>query len=429
MLRRGVCGLLVWLLVVPPLHAQGLRDRITDLFTFGNCGKPLCLDPSIVGGIHGNHFLSAAAGGNLTVISFISNAVAANASNFPISATSSGATFKFEGGLPVKTSESSGPVFGERAQTLGRRRFLIGANLTGIRFKTLRGEPIDNLTFNFTHEDVPGTPGYGSPLFENDLIQVRMSLFVDLQVYSFFMTYGLLDRVDLSVAVPLVHTSIEGRSVAQILPFGPPPVFHFFGGTSSNPVLRAAAATFGSATGLGDIATRLKINLSNSDHLGVAVLADVRLPTGKEEDLLGSGKLSARGLAIFSSKFGSFAPHLNLGYLYTKSSLQNNQILATAGFDQLLSDWATLAGEAITSWQVGQSKLVLPGPVVYDTPFVRTVYPTTIPNRRDNDISASLGLKLKTGKAGTIVGNALVPLMNGGLQPNIIWTAGVEFNF
>jgi hypothetical protein len=429
MLRRGVWCLVVGVVVVSPLQAQGLRDQISQLFTFGNCGKPLCLDPSIVGGIHGNHFLNAAAGGNLAIISFITDAVAANASNFPISATSGGATFKFEGGFPVKTSESSGPVFGERAQTLGRKRFLFGANLTGIRFKTLRGEPIDNLTFNFTHEDVPGTPGYGNPSFENDLIQVRMSLYVNLQVYSLFMTYGLLDKVDLSVAVPLVHTSIEGRSVAQILPFGPPPVLHFFGGTSSNPVLRAAVATFGSSTGLGDVATRLKVNLSNNDHLSAALLADVRLPTGKEQDLLGSGEFSARGLAIFSSKFGSFSPHLNVGYLYTKSSLQNDAFLATAGFDQLMSDWATFAGDVISSWEVGPTKLTLPGPVTYDTPYVRTVYPTTIPNQRDNNISASIGMKLKTGKSGTVVGNALIPLLKGALEPNIVWTAGMEFNF
>ncbi len=429
MLRRGVWCLVAFLVSAPPLLAQNLRDRISELFTFGNCGQPLCLDPSIVGGIHGSHFLGSAQGGNLSVISFVTNAVAANASNLPLSATSSGATFKFENGFPVKTSESSGPIFGERAQTLGRGHLLMGLNLTGIRFKTLRGEPLDNLSFNFTHEDVPGTPGYGNPIFENDVIQVRMSLFVNLDVYQFFATYGLLDRVDLSVAVPLVHTSIEGRSVAQIQPFGPPPVFHFFGGTSANPILRAAAATFGSATGLGDIATRLKVNLSTSDKLSVAVLGDARWPTGKEQDLLGAGDLSVRGMAIFSSKFGTFSPHLNAGYLYTKAALENDQFLATVGFDQVMSDWATFAGDVISTWQLGSARLTLPGPVVYDTPYVRTVYPTTIPNRRDNNVSASIGMKLRTGKSGTVVGNALIPIMKGALEPNVIWTAGVEFNF
>ncbi|MGH7703225.1 MAG: transporter [Gemmatimonadales bacterium] len=431
MLRRGVLCLVVCLMIATRLEAQGssqdvpLRERIKELFTFGNCGKPLCLD---VVGVHGDHFIPASQTGAFSVISFLTDAIGVNASNFPVSATSSGATFKFVGGLPVKTSESSGPVFGERAQTLGRGRFLMGANLSGIRFKSLRGVPIDNLTLNFTHQDIAPIDTLGQPAFENDIIAVRMSLFVDVFVSSFFVTYGLLDKVDLGVAVPIVHTSLQGRSTGQIQPFGTP-VLHFFSGTSADPVLRAAAATFGSATGIGDIATRLKVNLHSGDHFSVALLADARLPTGDEKQLLGSGKLSLRGLMIFSGRYGEFSPHLNLGYLYKEGNLSNDQILATAGFDQLLNSWATIAGEVLSEWEVGNNKLVLPGPVTYQFPFVRTVEPTSIPNQHDNRINSSLGFKFRTGGGPTLVTNVLVPLLRGGLEPDVVWTTGVEFNF
>ncbi len=435
MLLRGVLCLVVSLLIATRLVAQGstsvktpLKDRVKDLLTFGNCGEALCLDGSIAAGVHGLHFIPEVGKGGGAVVSFLADAIGVNASNFPLSATSSGATFKFVGGLPVKTSESSGPVFGERAQTMGRGRFLMGANLSGIRFKTLRGVPIDNFTLNFTHQDIAPIDTLGQPLFENDIIAVRMSLFVDVFVSSFFVTYGLLDKVDVSVAVPLVHTSLQGRSTAQIQPFGSP-ALHFFSGTSADPVLRAAASTFGSSTGIGDIATRIKINLHSGDHFGMAILGDARLPTGDENELLGSGKLSLRGVAIFSGRFGEFSPHLNVGYLYKEGNQSNDQILATAGFDQLLNSWATIATEVLSEWQVGKSKLTLPGPVTYQYPFTRTVLPTDIPNKKDNRVNASLGFKFRTSGGPTIVTNALVPVIRGGLEPNLVWTTGLEFNF
>ncbi|HWA58165.1 MAG TPA: hypothetical protein VG692_12970 [Gemmatimonadales bacterium] len=426
-MRRSVLALAGLLCVAVPAQAQKLRDKIGELFTFGNCGQPLCLDGSINAGTgHGNHFIPAAATGNFAVISFISDAVATNASNFPLSATSSGVTFKLVGGVPVKSTSSAGPIFGERAQTMGRGRFLLGTNMSGIRFKTLRGVPIDNLRLTFTHEDI-GNPGLGDPTFENDVIDVRMSMYVDLLVTSFFATYGLMDHVDLSVAAPLVHTSFQGRSTAQIVPFGTP-AFHFFGGTSADPILRASTATFGSATGIGDVAGRIKINFSNKPGFAFAVLGDARFATGDEKQLLGAGHSSFRAMAIASAQYGQFSPHLNGGYLWRGGDLANDAVIANVGFDQALNDWTTFAADVLSEWEVGDSKLTLPGPVTFSFPFVRSVDPTDIPNKRDNRANASVGFKFITGGP-TIITNALIPLIRGGLQPNVVWTVGGEFNF
>jgi hypothetical protein len=38
-----------------------------------------------------------------------------------------------------------------------------------------------------------------------------------------FATYGLTNRIDLSVAVPFVRTSIDGESFGEIVPFGEQP--------------------------------------------------------------------------------------------------------------------------------------------------------------------------------------------------------------
>jgi hypothetical protein len=418
-----------------PLAAQQqlhLRDRIQELFSFGNCGKPLCLDGSVsAANGHGEHFLPDVAAGNATIIGFLTDAIAANTSNLPLSASGSGQTFKFVGGLPVKTSASFGPVFGERAQTLGKGRFVLGANLTGIAFNSLRGVPLDKLILNFTHQDVPGVgrPGLGDPEKENDIIQVRLQLNVNLLVATFFATYGLSDQVDVSVAIPLVHTSLQGRSAAQIFPFGGPTAVHFFTGTPENPGLTANAATFGSHTGIGDIALRIKANLRPGERFGLSVMGDARLPTGSQAELSGAGHLAIRGLAIASGRFGDFSPHLNLGYLLRTGRQRNDALLLTGGFDQPLSGWATLAVDVLSEWEFGKSGLQLPGTVTYLYPFMRTVEPTNLPDLKDHRVNGSLGLKFRTPGGPIVMTNALVPLRRGGLQASIVWTLGLDLSF
>ena len=431
------------LLVATPLDAQGLREKIAELFIF-TAGQ----DPLFLGGtagsdsataLHADHFIPSAVADNGTLISFISNAIGQNVANLPVSATSGGSTFRFEGGVPVPTSGSPGSVFGERAQTLGKGRVFVGANVNRLHFETLRGVSLNDVQVVFTHENVTGPAcdslvgascnPYGVPTHENDVIDVNLSFDIDMTITSFFLSLGLLDRVDIGVVLPIVSTSLHGTSDAQIVPFGGPPVQHFFGGTPTNPVLTTSRSVDGSATGIGDIATRVKVNLSRTDRTSFSVLGDVRFPTGSEDDLLGSGHVAARALGVLSARFGAFAPHANIGYLYRSGSLQNNAVLATVGFDHVMAPWATMAVDVVSELQVGESKLALPGPVTYDKPFRRTISVTNIPTERDDLINGSFGFKFTTHAGITLVGNTLWPLNRGGLRPNVLWTAGLEYNF
>jgi hypothetical protein len=298
---------------------------------------------------------------------------------------------------------------------------------------------LDNIRFTFTHgnSDFPGCDAVaggdcsllGVPVLENETIDLSLSLDVRLTVTAFLLTYGITDRVDLGVAVPIVSTSLEGATTAQINPFGPPPAVHFFGGTPDDPVLTASRFVRGSATGLGDVDARVKVNLRRSDPLAVGVLADVRFPTGSENDLLGSGAFAARGLAIVSARFGNFSPHANVGYLYRGGEFETDAVLGTLGFDHLLAPWATLAVEVISQLQVGDSPLQVPARVVIQSPYVRTITPSSIPDRRDDLVDGSIGLKLTTAAGLTVVANSQWPLNRGGLRPDLIWTLGVEYNF
>jgi len=293
---------LAFLLALPALLAvsaraaeaqsdQGLRDRIaSELFTFGDCGQPLCLD---LPNTPGNHFIPALAEGNDAVIAFLTDAIGDATVTVPLSATSSGATFSVVGGVPVRTSISAGPIFGERSQTLGRGRFLISTSVTGIDYTSLNGVTLQDLSLAFKHEDGAPAETLGDPSFENDVILLDLGMTVNVIVATVAATVGITDFIDIGVALPLVRTEVSGRSSAQVLPFGSTAI-HRFGGTATDPVLRATATMEGSATGIGDVAVRAKINLGQSSSMGVALLGDVRLPTGAEEDLLGAGTTQFR---------------------------------------------------------------------------------------------------------------------------------------
>jgi hypothetical protein len=252
---------------------------------------------------------------------------------------------------------------------------------------------------------------------------------LDVAVTPVYVTYGVTDRVDVSVVVPLVQADFRGTSNAQIMPFGGTTATHYFSGTPQNPVLSASRQSLGSAAGLGDVDVRAKLNLRQNVNADVGVLVDMRFPTGGTADLLGSGKFTGRVLGIIDSHFGNFSPHINAGYLYHAGEQQNDAVLGTIGFDQLMSPSVTLAADLVSALQVGDSKLVLPGIVTWDAPFRRSLNPTNIPTIRDDVVDGSFGVKVAPARNTIIVLNALFPLNRGGLRPNLAYTFGIERTF
>lgn len=408
-----------------PLRAQTLRSSIDRLFIFGDCGQPLCLS---VGTGHGSHFIPAITQGTNTVIGFLETSIARTVAATPISATSSGTTYTLVGGLPVPSSSSPGPIYGERAQTLGRGRFFLGAYVAGLNFTTLNGNPLDNITFNFGHQDVDPDTTYGVPDFENDHIAVNMGLELNTTSVYLNATWGLLDFVDVGVAVPFVRTTMRGTATAQVMPFGNSTV-HNFGGDPSNPIMRSTTRTSGTSSGIGDIVGRVKINLAQSKTLGAALLGEARLATGDENELLGAGFTSVRAMGIMSAQFGDFSPHLNLGYLFRSSNEVNDAVWGAVGFDHQMTRWATVAADLLTSFQVGEDKLKLPGDLVYTVPIDRRIQSTSIPDRSDNLANLSLGMKFRVRGGSILVVNGIAPLRKSGMQPDFIWTAGLEGAF
>lgn len=404
--------------------AQSLKDKVSDLFRFGDCGEALCLQ--VNSAVHGLHYSPSATQASGALIGFFADAIGSSISNIPISSSSGGVTFTFKGGRPVRTSVSSGPIFAERGQTLGKGQVLAGTNVTSLSFSTFRGLPLDQLSLNFSHQNV-GSTALGDPSFENDVIQVRNDLKINVFVSSFFLTYGLLDRLDVGVAIPVVRASMNGTSFGTVQPFGSGSP-HFFG-TPASPTLTATGNAEGSSIGLGDIALRLKANLARGEKSSLGLFGDVRLATGDADNFRGAGSTTARILGAYSGRYGNFSPHVNAGVLVRTDSLQNNAMLATVGFDQLLNASWTLAIDVLSEYQLGANKVLLPAPVQITVPFARTISPTNIPGTKDHVVSGSIGAKYTTKRGLTTVVNALIPIKLGGLQPRLAFTAGLEYGF
>lgn len=137
---------------------------------------------------------------------------------------------------------------------------------------------------------------------------------IQADVFALYAAAGITDWLDFSLAVPVVKVHLRGTSRAQLIP-SEAEVFHFFGGTPEQPVLDATTSVEDEASGVGDIAARLKARFLRSEVLDMAILGEVRIPTGREEDFLGTGEFGGRGLLTMSGTFGDFSPHVNAGFI------------------------------------------------------------------------------------------------------------------
>jgi hypothetical protein len=411
-MRRRLC-LACTILVAgaTPASAQKLRDQLAGLLTFGGRTVPLQVGTLAPGGqavLPSDAFRTV--GANAQFGSFLVNWMTASSASTPLASTGGGRSFRFAGGVPVQSRPAPGPIFGERATTLGRGAVLAGASYTGVRFTRVRGVPLDAVRLTLTQGGAAA-----------DVIDLRASLDYDTGVTALFATAGVLDRVDVGLVLPLVHTRLRGESTARVIAGAAGTPTTVLGGTADAPTFSSQQAIGGRTTGLGDVALRAKLNLVDRPAGGFALLGDVRLPTGDAADLLGSGAFSARALAVYSGRFGGLTPHANAGYLYFADRAINDAFLATAGVDADLVPWATVSLSAVGQFQAGASAYRLPR-------GQGTASLANIPEIRDDALSASFGAKFDIGGV-RAAANVLAPFTRGGPRPDLAYTFGVERAF
>jgi hypothetical protein len=420
MSKRHVLVLLCCItLCASAIHAQGPCSTASD--------KLACTIPQVYGPqglVYGNGGPSAPLtsgafvfAGNVDLgsvtqnLSPLSTGVASQFGLIPLVSPAPGITLTFDKSLGVfVTSDSSfGPTLSERASTIGRHRLAVGFNYEYVKFDSLDGVNLNHFQTVDLHGDIPGLPngpcsinGYvtgprntGMCGIVRDYIVAQNSIGLTMSQYTSFLTFGLMSRLDISVAVPVMNVRVAMTSNASIVQnsLSNGTVFSNFSIRDSNGDpgacgLAANAVPDGSvpsgclnetftkvnqASGIGDITIRAKGNVWEGERAGVALGLDVRIPTGNELNFLGAGAYGIKPFVAWSYD-GRIAPHFNLGYEWNgSSSLAGNpttgtkaqipaQFLYSAGFDVALLKRLT-AGVDLLGQRVFDGSRIIPSPV------------------------------------------------------------------
>ena len=286
-----------------------------------------------------------------------------------------------------------------------------------------------------------GAPGLGDSDNEFDTIDLFMNLDLNAAILAFSTTIGVTNNFDISLAVPFVNVNIKADPVAIVNSFTfftTGTANHSFGGIPTDPELTSKPGAINDdATGIGDIAIRAKYNFYRGRKIDLAAMLEYRLPTGDEEDFLGTGSSTFRTILIVSSLLGNFGPHLNLAYERRNSDLDLDEIELFLGYDQKLSERLTLAVDFWGEWEIGSQIEALQFPQsafirrpIGTTIFTREVSLTNIPNfAHDHNLNASFGLKFNPKEEVIIIGNIIIPLNDGGLRSDFISTVGFQVSY
>ena len=229
----------------------------------------------------------------------------------PLPSPASGFTYGLdpELGVPTRSTQSFGPILAERAETIGKGRVSFGFAYQHFGFATIDGLDLEELPAVFTHDGA-------APGGKADVVTTVNSISASTNRFTTFLTYGLHDRIDVSVAVPLVNTELTVRSLATVQRIGTSSnaAVHFFedaeGGFGDQMTFTASD----SASGLGDIIVRLKGTVAELGSTDIAAGANLRLPTGDEMDLLGVGGPGFAPFFVASFALDRVTPHVNLAY-------------------------------------------------------------------------------------------------------------------
>lgn len=443
----------VLFLVATPAHAQ-LNTAFGDMFNFF-LREQLQLNSDS----HGEHYFPSATRANSELTPALNSMIASNISSFPLSSTTAGVTFDFSSGRPERITESLGPIFAEKAETIGKGKINLGVSYTYLSMDTFRGLSLGDMSYTFTHQDISpetgelepeGSNSLGYPAVESDFMVISPNLDINSSIFAFYFTAGITDNLDIGIALPIIQLSMEGTATAaitsftfgQIVPDNPDAqgAAHRFGGSQLNPVLQSSMDYNYTTNGIGDIAVRLKYHFLKGTGINVATLVDVRIPTGDETNFLGTGDLNTRVMAIVSGAPSTFNPHLNIGYDSRGGSLDSDEVEFVLGFDQKLSDTFTLAAEVLGTFDLNEDEAIVlsPGSVEIVEFFnndsnlgqaQRVIDLSNIPDQSfDNTLDLAFGFRAAPSDKISLMGNVLIPLNDDGLRSSVVPTIAVNIS-
>jgi hypothetical protein len=238
--------------------------------------------------------------------------------NLPLPSPAGGFTYQFDPTLGVfqRTTESLGPILADRADTIGARHVSFGFAYQRYTYDTVEGLDLGRIPAVFTHDNAALRGG------REDVVTTSNAIEATVSQLTMFVTLGATDHLDVSLAVPFVSNELKVVSDATIHRLGTTnPLTHFFRQSDGSVGERRIFTAMADASGIGDLMIRVKSTIAKRRSSAVAAGVDVRLPTGDEMNLLGSGAAGLQPFAIWSGTFQKVSPHLNASYRWNGSSV------------------------------------------------------------------------------------------------------------
>jgi hypothetical protein len=195
-----------------------------------------------------------------------------------------------------------------------------------------------------------------------------------------------------------------------------------------------------SASGIGDVLVRVKATAYRQGANGVALGGEVRLPTGDEEDLLGSGAAGFKPFIAFSSAHERFSPHVKLAYQWNGKSILAGDVIARGDKadlpDQLFYEVGADFGvaEKLTIAIDLLGRRVIDGERLVNETFRALDNRSTFPNVRFqtgsfNLIDGAVGVKINPRGSLLVDFNVLFKLNDSGLRDKLTPLVGIEYSF
>jgi len=427
----------------------------------------------------------------VSIVQSFNTQMATQFSTFPLGSSSGGMTYVFDESVGTlrRGSASFGPLFGERALTIGRRKLSVGINYQRTSYSTFEGQNLDDgsIKFYLRHQDCchvenPG-PNFQffvrpdgtrlSPPFEGDIIEAALSLRATTHTTAVFANYGVTDRWDIGLAVPFVRVNLDASVKARIIRLvtGPPPNanitaeqrraalnVHTF--EVDNPAATQTVQHAGHANGLGDMVLRSKYHLLRSAGGGLAAAVDLRIPTGDKNELLGAGGVQAKFLLVASTERGRLGQHVNVGYTAASGDVAGtvaslgaaplpDELNYTGGVEFVASPRVTVIGDVIGRTLRAAGRLDLASKpfshaafnengVILETPGCENSGFACTNDFFDEFAPRSGNLTLLLGTGGIkfnisgnmlISGSVLFPLTKAGLRSRVTTVVGVDYAF
>jgi hypothetical protein len=320
----SMCGVLC---CAAEASAQTKAASLATLFEdiYGPNGLVLSSDDVQLDGTnHAAHFNSAFQ----SDFRLVNIALTSQLTSVPLPSPASGFTYQFDPstGTFVRSTRSFGPILSDRAETIGKGRLAFGLSHQFFSFDQLDGVSLSAVPAVFRHDAFQAGGG------RTDVVSTMNTIEATVSQFTGALTYGLTNRIDLSLAVPVVRTRLSLLSNATIIRLGTGSNLqvHYFqdpaalGGYGST----HQYFTEGAAGGLGDLLLRAKTTMMREGTRAMAAGVDLRLPTGDEQNLLGAGAVGIRPFVAFSSSYGPFAPHANVAYQWNGESVLAGDVRA-----------------------------------------------------------------------------------------------------